>query len=157
MVVEIRRLGLNGWMRSDPRTWEEFHDWLDGCLPVIENPPIVWWHGYIEPTDSLDGLEARMREAEKPVLSEIERAIERISIGEEVGSLDLSALAAEFLYERIFQALIWSSSHCEKGTPIEFPDMPFARFCRWALSDWWEHWGRSCAVEKLALEDWQNS
>ena len=143
-------------MTTDPKTWEEFREWLDAAMPLIEHPARVWYHGNIEPTDNLDALGARICAAEKLVLAEIERAIERLSVGEEVGSLDLSVLASEFLYQRIYQALRWSSSHCEKNNPVEFPDMPFARLCRWALIDWWEHWGRQTAVEDLALENWEN-
>lgn len=107
----------------------------------------------VGPFDNCDCAVQWLRKSELPFVQEIERAAERISLGEEAGFQDPEGLAAAFLHERIAQAIEWTEGlSTGSESPIDFPDMPFARFARWLLLDWWEEHGRDLRAEWMYLE-----
>lgn len=139
-----------------PTNWEEFREWLDKVASALSYLPADHLPQFFEQFDNCDDAIQWWLEAERPFFSEIERAVERISIGEAAGFPVPAQLAEGFLRERIGQAIEWTETlSTKRGTPVDFPDMPPERFFRWLLLEWWMEQGIGLRVEwHLVQQNW---
>lgn len=135
-------------MIPPPGNWEQLSNWLDTIRHALPHRGVDFPKQLSGQFGSCYEAVQSFREAEKPYVEEIERAVELLSIGEEEGFRVLRPLAAGFLRERLAQANEWTTGMSTKsGSPIDFPDMPFERFARWLLIEWWNEHGLELCVE----------
>lgn len=138
-------------MDFPPRSWDELGDWLHALSLVRERSTGDLTSESLGRFHSLDDVFQWIAEYEMPAAEEIERCVERLSLGEEEAIRDLSPLGWEVLRLRISAASYWIPTLAGEDSPIEFPDIPFARLFRWLLISWWDKHGRMNASEELAL------
>jgi hypothetical protein len=150
--------GLNNGM-EEKFGWAELLELLDEVLLRERSGVNLWDAKWTESRDAME-LYEDFKNAEKPFVEEVERAIESWCASEFNDWPAVSAGAHPLIRLRIetvaqFVSMMLVEKEEEEVSIIPFPDMAAPKVLRWLLIDWWKTNGRDLACDLWIRQKWE--
>ena len=139
---------------GEPDSWITLADWLEAEVPVFHGFPHAYdllrdhGHSFAENeavNATIRGVDRNHGDSLRPILVKFAQRGEwpREAIEPDIGAL---------IALRIETAARWARTHVLRaGCVVEYPAIPFRRFLRWTLVNWWVYPGRYMASDAIML------
>jgi hypothetical protein len=138
----------------EPDSWSTLAEWLQAEVPVFHAFPRVYdilrdqGHAFEE----MEAVNATVRSADEHYAKQLRLVVLRFAERGKWPSAPMHPDLGTLLAARIEGAARWARTHVmQSDCLITYPAIPFRRFLRWLLLNWWDRPGRYVAADQIML------
>jgi hypothetical protein len=138
----------------EPDSWSTLAEWLEAEVPVFHAFPhaydILRDHGHT--FEEMEAVNATVRSADEHYAKQLRPVVTKFAERGKWPRAPIHPDLGALLGARLESAARWARTHVmQSDCLIAYPAIPFRRFLRWLLLNWWDRPGRYVAADQIML------